>query len=109
MSSRIYSVALLASLGLGACQGNLEGELPPGGGITDPSASGAGSGPQVMGGQTPEEVLGSDACKQPAPGAAPLRRLSNAEYRNTVQDLLAQVPGIGAAVASATADFADET
>lgn len=106
MSSRIYSVALLASLGLGACQGKLEGELPPGGGITDPSAN--GGGPQVMGGQTPEQVLGSDACKKPAPGAAPLRRLSNAEYRNTVQDLLAQVPGIAAAVAGATADFVDE-
>jgi hypothetical protein len=106
MSSRILAVALLTSLGLGACQGNLEGELP-GGSITDPNASG-GSGPQLIGGRTPEQVLGSDACKKPAPGAAPLRRLSNAEYRNTVQDLLAQVPGIALAVDSATADFVDE-
>jgi hypothetical protein len=109
MSSRILSVALLAAFGLTGCQGNVEGDLPPGA-IADPNGNGAGSGsgPQTMTGQTPEQVLGSDACKKPAPGAAPLRRLSNAEYRNTVQDLLAQVDGIGSAVASATADFVDE-
>jgi hypothetical protein len=108
MSSRILSVALLASVGLSACQGHLEGELPPGASIADPGVHAGGGGPRLMDGRTPEQVLGSDACKKPAPGAAPLRRLSNAEYRNTVQDLLAEVPGIAPAVATATADFVDE-
>jgi hypothetical protein len=58
--------------------------------------------------QTPEQLLASAACAKPAPGTAPLRRLSNAEYRNTVQDLLADVPGIGSAVQSATKDFVEE-
>lgn len=108
MSSRILSVALLVALGAASgCQGNVEGELPPGA-SSGPNGNGGGSGPQTMTGQTPEQVLESDACKKPAPGAAPLRRLSNAEYRNTVQDLLAQVSGIGPAVAAATKDFVDE-
>lgn len=103
MTSRILSVALLVALGAGpGCQGHVEGELPAGPGIDGPNGN-AGNGPQ-----TPEQVLASDACKRPAPGVAPLRRLSNAEYRNTVQDLLASVTGIGPAVAAATKDFVDE-
>lgn len=35
----------------------------------------------------PEEVLSSRACREPSPGASPLRRLSNVEYRNTLVDL----------------------
>jgi hypothetical protein len=109
MSSRILSVALLVALGAAAgCQGHVEGELPPGASINGPPGNGGGNGPQTMTGQTPEQVLDSEACKKPAPGAAPLRRLSNAEYRNTVQDLLASVSGIGPAVASATKDFVEE-
>src|SRR5262249_44069294 len=41
----------------------------------------------------------------PSPGRAPLRRLSNNEYRNTITDLFASVPGIGAKVDPATQDF----
>src|SRR5688500_5002021 len=104
MSSKILSLALLGALGAAAgCQGHVEGELPVGPSMGGPN--GNGSGPA----QTPEQVVASDACKRPAPGAAPLRRLSNAEYRNTVQDLLAQVSGVGTAVAAATKDFVDET
>lgn len=105
MSSRNLSAALLAALSaVCGCQGNIAGDSPAGGG----SAGSMGNGPQTTTGQTPEQVLQSDACKKPAPGAAPLRRLSNAEYRNTVQDLLAQVSGIGPAVATATKDFVEE-
>ncbi len=104
MSSKVLSVALLVALGAAAgCQGTIEGQQPPGA-----SSGPNGNGPQSTTGQTPEQVLASDACKKPAPGAAPLRRLSNAEYRNTVQDLLVQVSGIGPAVAAATKDFVDE-
>jgi hypothetical protein len=110
MSSRIFSVSLLSLLSLTACEASVDGELPDGTGITDPNANpgGSGGGPQTMNGMTPEQVLGSDACKKPAPGTAPLRRLSNAEYRNTLEDLLAPVPNIGSSVASATKDFVEE-
>lgn len=52
----------------------------------------------------PEQVLGSKACQTIKPGAAPMRRLSNAEYRNTVTDLL----GMAAQVRTATIDFTPE-
>ena len=104
MSTKVFP-ALFAALGLGmagvGCQGNLTG---------DAAANGTGSGGSATtpGGQTPEQVLASAACAKPAPGAAPLRRLSNAEYRNTVQDLLVDVSGIGPAVATASKDFVEE-
>lgn len=102
MSSKTFSVALLvaaAAAGYG-CQGNVEGAGPM-------NSAGAGGGPPV-GAMTPEQVLASPVCQKPSPGAAPLRRLSNAEYRNTMQDLLAQASGVGPAVATATKDFVDE-
>jgi len=119
MSSKILPIALLAALGLAAygCQGNIDGKLPAGGSsLGDPSnpntpngsAGSAGSGSPVTGGQPPEQVLASNACAKPVPGTAPLRRLSNAEYRNTLQDLLPEVTGIGAAVQTSTKDFVDE-
>ena len=101
MSSKVFP-ALFVTLGLGVaafgCQGNLSGDAP----------DGVGGGGATPGGQTPEQVLASAACAKPAPGAAPLRRLSNAEYRNTVQDLLVDVAGIGPAVATASKDFVEE-
>jgi hypothetical protein len=103
MSSKILPVAMLVAVGLAGygCQGNLEGNAPGG------SAGSGGSG-TTPGGLTPEQVLASAACAKPAPGAAPLRRLSNAEYRNTLQDLLVDVAGIGPAVDDATKDFVQE-
>lgn len=102
MSSRIFPVALLGALGFAGCQGNLDG---PGG---PSAAAGTGGSTTTPGAQTPEQVLASPACAKPAPGAAPLRRLSNAEYRNTLQDLLVDVAGIGPAVDGATKDFVQE-
>jgi hypothetical protein len=100
MSARILSVALLVALGAASygCQSGADApsDQPP----APPAPT---DGPQ-----TPEQVLASAVCAKPAPGAAPLRRLSNAEYRNTVQDLLVDVPGIGPAVASSTKDFVEE-
>jgi hypothetical protein len=115
MSTKILSVALLVALAAAAygCQGNIDGQQP-GDGPGGPNGNGTagvgsgGSGSSVTGGQTPEQVLASAACAKPSPGTAPLRRLSNAEYRNTVQDLLAQVSGIGPAVDIATKNFVDE-
>jgi Protein of unknown function (DUF1592)/Protein of unknown function (DUF1588)/Protein of unknown function (DUF1595)/Protein of unknown function (DUF1587)/Protein of unknown function (DUF1585) len=108
MNSKFLSVALLAGLSAAGygCQGDADS-----GSQGQPSAPGtaggsAGSGPQSA--ATPEQVLASAACQKPAPGVAPLRRLSNAEYRNTVQDLLAAVPNVSGAVATATKDFVQE-
>jgi hypothetical protein len=47
-------------------------------------------------------------CKTPSPGTAPLRRLSNAEYRNSVSDLFATISGFSSVVASATREFPAE-
>jgi hypothetical protein len=100
---------------LGACTGRIVG----GGGESGAAGTGsaaAGSsggsnvslvaGPAVLGGKSPEQVLAS--CKAPSPGRAPLRRLSNAEYRNTIADLFASVPAIAAMVPSVTATFPPE-
>ena len=73
------------------------------------SAPAGGGGAASLVGQTPEQVLASDACKMPAPGRAPLRRLSNAEYRNTVRDLLGDSPATESLVATATHSFPSET
>ncbi|HXK19600.1 MAG TPA: DUF1595 domain-containing protein, partial [Polyangiaceae bacterium] len=120
MSSRILPLALLAALGVAVygCQGNIEGTARPGGSVAgsgdpnnpnNPNNGSAGSvASPVTGGQPPEQVLTSTACAKPAPGTAPLRRLSNSEYRNTLQDLLASVSGIGPAVDTSTKNFVDE-
>ena len=60
-------------------------------------------------GATPDEVLASAACQLPAPGRAPLRRLSNAEYRNTLTDLLGDSPTTKALLTTATRNFPSET
>jgi hypothetical protein len=101
MSRRIVSLASLVALVAGAVACDSGAEAPAAPQMEPPPASTGGP-------QTPEQVLASSACASPAPGAAPLRRLSNAEYRNTVQDLLADVPSIGSLVDSATKDFVEE-
>jgi hypothetical protein len=81
---------------------------PGGSGATGAGGVGSVAGPAVLGGMTPEQVLASAMCKTPSPGRAPLRRLSNAEYRNTVGDLFANVPSVAGLVATATASFPPE-
>ena len=76
-----------------------------------PSTTGTGGtgmivGPAVLGGKSPEEVLAS--CAAPSPGRSPLRRLSNAEYRNTIADLFANVPAVVALIPAATSGFPSE-
>jgi hypothetical protein len=63
-------------------------------------------GPGVLGGKSPEEVLAT--CTAPSPGRSPLRRLSNAEYRNTIGDLFANVPAVVAIIPAATSGFPSE-
>lgn len=96
------ALGLCASvLGLIACDVNAQRD-------SDRSAAQAGSG-AIDEPKTPEEVLASAACAAPAPGRAPLRRMSNAEYRNTVTDLLGDSPTTQALVLSATRSFPSET
>ncbi len=72
-----------SSLGAGASSGQSSPSMGPG----------QGSG---QGGQSGQASLASDAaadsssaqCTTPSPGAAPLRRLTQSEYNNTVRDLL---------------------
>jgi hypothetical protein len=101
--------------GMGAGQTSTGGPGSGSGASTGAGASsGAGgsasvqmvAGPAVLGGKTPEQVLAT--CKAPNPGRSPLRRLSNAEYRNTITDLFANVPGIVSMVPTVTAQFPPE-
>jgi len=96
-------VALAVSVVNGACNGSISNH---------PTETGAAGntgrivGPAVLGGKSPEEVLAS--CAAPSPGRSPLRRLSNAEYRNTISDLFANVPSVVSLVPAATSGFPSE-
>ncbi|HYQ45532.1 MAG TPA: DUF1592 domain-containing protein [Polyangiaceae bacterium] len=105
-TSRFAAVlGLCASvLGLASCDLNFRQSS-----ASPPAAQAGASGAADPGSKTPEEVLSSSACKSPTPGRAPLRRMSNAEYRNTMTDLLGDSPATQALVASATRSFPSET
>ncbi|KYF88019.1 hypothetical protein BE20_08385 [Sorangium cellulosum] len=104
--SRFRRAAPLLLALVAACNGQIGG---PGGEDTGPGP-GAGSGGvgEPEGGQPPEDVLASPFCQTPQPGAAPLRRLSNDEYTNTLKDLFAGVPGVASTIDAAVATFPNE-
>lgn len=103
--------ALIASA---ACSARVErpGDAPAEGtpGATGSGATGAGGaggsvgtgGAGTGGGPGPE-------CSTPRSGSAPLRRLSNAEYRNTVSDLFAAIPDFSSLVIGVTSEFPAES
>jgi hypothetical protein len=96
--------SLLAASG---CEGKIPGATP---GAPTPAGERPMTDPGVdTSGKTPEQILASPACQAPAPGRAPLRRLSNAEYRNTMTDLLGDSASTQALVATATHSFPSET
>jgi hypothetical protein len=88
-----------------ACSGTIRA---PG----DDSGSGAtGGGPFGTAGAGASSHAGTSSsadCSTPNPGSAPLRRLSNVEYRNTVTDLFGEIQGFSSVVASATSEFPSE-
>ena len=84
-----FAAALLAIPTIG-CTGAISNHQSTTG--TGGAGTGTITGPAVLGGKSPEEVLAS--CSAPSPGRSPLRRLSNAEYRNTITDLFANVPAV---------------
>src|SRR6185369_3399188 len=103
---RVAAASLGFAISVVACNGAIGDHSMIG---TGTGGAGAGSGvvgPAVLGGKSPEEVLQS--CAAPSPGRSPLRRLSNAEYRNTVNDLFANVPAVVALVPAATSGFPSE-
>lgn len=97
--------ALLSTAGCDMQLGKVNGGPP----TQQGSAGQTGTDPDPNLGKTPEEVLASPACQAPAPGRAPLRRLSNAEYRNTMVDLLGDSPATQTLVTTATHNFPSET
>lgn len=104
-----------------ACTGSVieqDTEADPGNGAPGPSGTAgspsAGPGPSAGSTSGPGPGAGAGAgakvdCETPSPGSAPLRRLSNAEYVNTVTDLFSSIDGFAETVAQATADFPQET
>src|SRR3982750_2160673 len=91
-------------IGVVGCTGTISNHQSGTG--TGGTSAGTVVGPAVLGGKTPEEVLSS--CAAPSPGRSPLRRLSNAEYRNPITDLFANVPAVVALVPAATSGFPSE-
>lgn len=102
----IGSLALVLAV---ACTGKIDTTLDAGPDETTPGSAGSGSSGPKSSEQTPEEILASPFCQTPQPGAAPLRRLSNAEYKNTLKDLFAGVDGVAKAIDSVVATFPPET
>jgi len=96
-------------LALFACTGTVDGpaDLPGGSagtgggtGVVAPSGGKGGSEPPGPG--NPPGAGGTEnACATPNPGTAPLRRLSNAEYENTLTDLFDADPALSAVLADA--------
>ncbi|WP_437682133.1 DUF1592 domain-containing protein [Sorangium sp. So ce131] len=89
-----YTAPLLLALVAG-CDGQIGG---PGG----------GDEPESTQTQAPEDVLASAFCQTPQPGPAPLRRLSNYEYANTLKDLFSGVPGVASTIDTVVATFPNE-
>jgi hypothetical protein len=84
----------------------------PNGAAGGESSGGPGTGAGSIGNRGPSGNAAAPGavpdCRAPSPGSAPLRRLSNAEYRNTLEDLFAGSAEVKAAVATATAEFPAE-
>jgi hypothetical protein len=103
---------VLTALGLllsSACTGVIgsPGEGAANGGKGQVGNTGSTNG--VTGGSvTGQGGSATTDCSVPSPGSAPLRRLSNAEYRNTMNDLFPGVPDIANLVASTTREFPAE-
>ena len=115
---RSWSALWLFVAALG-CQGTVdsEGVSPAEHGATpdtspDPGttpAPGTGNDPGTMPGPGGDPGSpGPVSCTTPSPGSAPLRRLSNAEYENTLSDLFSGVDGVSADIDAATRELPPE-
>jgi hypothetical protein len=107
---------LLATLMIG-CAGQVDSANPGLGAATPaPTSSipGAQPGPGMLpgpGGVTPKPGAVTPGpppaatCTTPNPGTAPLRRLSNAEYKNTLSDLFVGLSGVAPEIEAATKEL----
>jgi len=103
----------VAALG---CQGTVDSDgVPPA--EHTPGAQDPGTSPQDPGTGGPQDPGPSvdpgtgaptTTCTTPNPGSAPLRRLSNAEYQNTLTDLFSDVDGVNADIDAATRELPPE-
>lgn len=98
-----YAAPLLLALA-SACNGQIGGP----GQSTRPGTGPEGGGDEPGSAQPPEDVLASAFCQTPQPGSAPLRRLSNYEYSNTLKDLFSGVSGVASAIDTVVATFPNE-
>lgn len=108
------AVVLSVACAVAACSGTIEHQPAGAEASLDESNGPTGEGKtsgssQLNGGNdspaTPGPLMD---CSEPNPGSAPLRRLSNFEYQNTVLDLFAEVDGMEALVENATGEFPAE-
>src|SRR5688500_1046885 len=101
------ALPLLAALA--SCTGTVasSGDNPP---VVAPAPTSTvpnpGTDPNTPG--TPGTPGTPICCTTPNPGSAPLRRLSNAEYKNTLNDLFAGASDVAAEVDAATRDLPTE-
>jgi hypothetical protein len=74
-----------------------------------PGSGAGGTGSVSPSVETPEETLASAFCQTPQPGTSPLRRLSNAEYSNTLKDLFTGVDGVASTIDTLVKTFPHES
>jgi hypothetical protein len=72
-----------------ACTGSIDHGGGPASGNPDDKGGGAGGAGNPLP-PLPPDPMATGACKTPNPGVSPLRRLSRAEYANTVVELFGQ-------------------
>jgi hypothetical protein len=96
------TLGIALAIGLGACSGSIDPANPGGAGRAGPVGGGGmmtpGGAPLPPIGASPlEPDRSSAACKAVKPGPAPLRRLTRAEFDNTVRDLIGDDKRLGQA------------
>ncbi len=91
--------------GANACTGTIGVDSVPASDTTASSSSTGGPSGGTTGGTDPGVV----ECGEPSPGSAPLRRLSNKEYENSVSDLFSDVSGMGELVTALVREFPAES
>jgi hypothetical protein len=85
---RILPLEIVASLAAMVGASSCIGEIGDGGATLGDGGVTVGNGPDPQGAPGSGAGTGGPSCTVPSPGLAPLRRLTQSEYNNTVRDLL---------------------
>ncbi len=83
----VCGLLTVVALGVGCSASIQDGDA----GVGGASGNGESGGGSSLGGGSSSAGAANVDCSLPSPGTAPLRRLSNAEYGNTLSDLFASV------------------